>query len=134
MQDGAEGRLFQEAHVGMPAAAEIGLFVLLLDDLKQFRMAVHTLHVGVDVQRTEASGEGLVLVGRHAVLAAQDDHLEVEEGLVDGGEVRIRQFICQVHAVDFCAECAGEGLDVHAHKRSEPPARRQCKNVICATA
>ncbi len=115
----------------MPAAAEIGLFVGFLDDLEQFRVAVHAFHIRVDVQRPETAGEGLVLVRRHAVLAAQDDDLVVEKGLVDGVELGVRQVLCQVHAVDFRAECAGEGLDGHAHGPSEPFARGRCNNVIC---
>lgn len=110
MKDGAEGRHFEEAHVGVPAAAKVYLLGGLLDDLEDLRVARHALHIGMDVERAPALAEGDVLVGREGLVAEEDD-VVLEEGLVDVVELRVGERLRQVHAFDLGAEMGREGLD-----------------------
>ncbi len=100
----------------MPAATEIGFLVRLLDDLHQFRMVIHALHVRVNVQRAEAAGKILLLVRRQAMLAAQNNHLVIQESLMDLIEIGIGQPSEQVCSMDFGTQSARQAVNGEGHE------------------
>jgi hypothetical protein len=57
----------------------------------------------VDVQRTEPTAEGLVLVARER-LVAEYEHLPVEPRLADLAELIVGQLLREIDAGDFCAD------------------------------
>ena len=79
-------------------------------------MVVHALHIGVDVQRAKPPGECLLLVRRQAILPAQDDHLVIQESLMDFVKGGIGEAADEVSPMDFCAECARQAVNGEGHE------------------
>ncbi len=104
----------------MPATAEGVGVRLRLDQLQDLGMVVEPLHVGMQVDAAPAPGEGEELL-RRQVLAAEEDHLMLEERLVDFAVERVGQRLRQVGAFDLRAQRPRDPVDADRLVGTEIP-------------
>jgi hypothetical protein len=106
-QDRAHGGFGVVAVVGVPAAADVGLLLLLLAHLGDFRIARRRHEELVDVDRSPAARERDVLLGRQ-LLVAKEDHAFVVEDAAKLVPLVIAEVLRQIDAEHFGAAAAGE--------------------------
>ena len=87
----------------MPAAAEVELRVLLLDDRDDVGMTGQGLDEGIEVELAEARRERLLLC-RSDALIAEEDHLVLEPSAVDLLEGRVVDALGEIDPRDLGAE------------------------------
>ncbi len=102
---------FSRSSYSEPDAAHEGPGLRVVD-LEHLLVVLEARDHGVgDGDLAEGGGEFLVLVGGQ-VLAREEDHLVVEEGLADGGQRLGVERLVQVDVADLGADRAREGRDV----------------------
>src|SRR3981189_3308525 len=113
VQHRAQGRRFEIANVGVPAAAEIALLLRLLANLDDLRVLRHPFDEIVDLELAKAMPEGEMLL-RGQVLVLKEDDEVLEQGRADLGDNRFGQRLRKVDARDLGAKRAGDPIDVDA--------------------
>ena len=111
VEDGAHRGFGVAGDVGMPDLSGDALGVLVGLDEQDFGVALEQVRRRrVDVELAETAAELLVLLGRHFLIAEEDDDV-FHQRVVDGGELFVGEVTAEIDAEDLRTDGWGKRAD-----------------------